>query len=313
MTRKMTLKQTILAAASILLIAPTLRAQTWADPATWAAIPHPNETKDIVYFPADAPGYTPTSQLLDVYVNGALAPGANAPVLVYMHGGAWRNGKRPESYGGFRAWLAAGFSIVNVEYRLIDTVPSAVAPAAVQDVGCALAWVKANAAKYHFDASRVVTYGTSAGGHLALMAAVLPKGNDIDLPQCRDQAKIVAVLDFYGPYHLEPDAPGSFTSSSTPHWMGPDPKPSLLAMEHAMSPSTYVRAGIPPVFQAHGDADPTVPYQASVALKIDLDKLGVKNAFTTVPGGGHGKWTPEQNQQVQLDSLKFLQSVGVIK
>jgi acetyl esterase/lipase len=297
----------------LLLSASTLQAQSWADPATWANIPKPTETKDIIYFPKDAPGYTPTSQLLDVYQNGALPAGKSAPVLIYMHGGAWRNGQRPASYGGFRAWLAAGFSIVNVEYRLIDTVPTAVAPAAVQDVGCVLAWVKQNATQYHFDANRVVTYGTSAGGHLALLAAVLPKGNDIDLPQCRDQAKIVAVLDYYGPYHLEASFNGAFTSSSVPHWMGPDPKPSLEAMEHKMSPSTYIRAGIPPVFQAHGDADPTVPYQASVELKKDLDKIGIKNAFTTVPGGLHGKWTPEQNQQVQLDSLKFLQSVGVIQ
>ena len=36
-------------------------------------------------------------------------------------------------------------------------------------------------------------------------------------------------------------------------------------------------------------------------------------AFDTVPGGGHGGWPPEQNQRVQLDSLKFLQSVGVIR
>jgi acetyl esterase/lipase len=292
--------------------ASTLHAQSWADPSTWVAVPKPIETKDIVYFPKDASGYTPTSQLLDVYQNAALPPGKSAPVLIYMHGGAWRNGQRPQSYGGFRAWLAAGFSIVNVEYRLIDTVPSAVAPAAVQDVGCVLAWVKANAAQYHLDPNRVVTYGTSAGGHLALLAAVLPKDNDIDLPECRDQAKIVAVLDFYGPYHLEATQPGAFTSPSTAHWMGPDPQPSLEAMEHKMSPSTYIRSGIPPVFQTHGDADPTVPYQASVELKKDLDKAGVKNAFTTVPGGGHGKWTPEQNQQVQLDSLKFLQSVGVI-
>jgi acetyl esterase/lipase len=292
--------------------ASTLRAQSWLDPATWVAVPKPIETKDIVYFPKDAPGYTPTSQLLDVYQNAALPPGKSAPVLIYMHGGAWRNGQRPQSYGGFRAWLAAGFSIVNVEYRLIDTVPSAVAPAAVQDVRCVLAWVKQNAAQYHLDPNRVVTYGTSAGGHLALLAALLPKDNDIDLPQCRDQAKIVAVLDFYGPYHLEPTQPGAFTSRSTAHWMGPDPQPSLEAMEHKMSPSMYIRPGIPPVFQAHGDADPTVPYQASVELKKDLDKAGVKNAFTTVLGGGHGKWTPEQNQQVQLDSLKFLQSVGVI-
>jgi acetyl esterase/lipase len=287
-------------------------AQAWKDPANWPAIPAPQKTSDVVYFPKDTPGYTPTSQLLDVYQNEALPAGAKAPVLMYIHGGGWMNGKRPESYTSFRAWLAAGFSVVNVEYRLVETVPSATAPAAVQDIGCALAWIKQNASKYNFDADRVVTYGTSAGGHLALMAAVLPKDNDITLPACRDQAHIVAVLDFYGPYHLEPSDPSAYLGA-TRRWMGPDPQPSLEALEHKMSPSTYIRAGIPPVFQAHGDADPTVPYLSSVELKKDLDKAGVKNVFTTVPGGLHGKWTPEENVQVQMDSLKFLQSVGVIE
>ena len=301
----------VAAGVGVAMMACPMRAQTWTDPENWAKIAAPTATKDVIYFPADAVGYTPTSQLLDVYQNGDLKPGEKAPVLMYIHGGGWMNGKRPESYSGFRAWLAAGFSVVNVEYRLVETVPTATAPAAVQDIGCALSWVKKNAAKYGFDADRVVTYGTSAGGHLALMAAVLPKGNDIDLPQCQDQAKVVAVLDYYGPYHLQPKYPGAYIGA-TKHWMGPDPKPSLDALELKMSPSTYVRAGVPPVFQAHGDADPTVPYQASVDLKQDLDKLGVKNVLDTVPGGLHGKWTPEENQRVQMDSLKFLQSVGVI-
>ena len=284
----------------------------WTNPDNWDGLRKPVATKDIVYFPADAPGYTPTSQLLDVYKNSMTDFGKKTPVLVYLHGGAWNDGERPKNSGGFHAWLAAGFSVVTVEYRLLDTVPAAVAPAAVQDVGCALAWVKANAEKYDFDVERVVMYGVSGGGHLALLAAVLPQDNDIAVPQCKEQAKISAVLDFYGPYHLEPDQPGAFTSAATARWMGPDPKPSLAAMEKKMSPSTYIRAGIPPVFQAHGDADPTVPYQASVEMKKDLDKAGVKNAFTTVAGGGHGKWTPEQNTKVYMDSLLFLQSVGVI-
>ena len=79
-----------------------------------------------------------------------------------------------------------------------------------------------------------------------------------------------------------------------------------------MSPSTYVRPGIPPVFFAHGDADPVVPYQSDVVKKTDLDHAGVKNMFDTVPGGGHGNWAPEQAQRVNLDSLTFLAGLGVI-
>ncbi len=285
------------------------RAQSWMQPETWEQIPAPTATLNINYVSSDTPGYAPASQQMDLYQNATTPAGAKAPVLIYMHGGAWNHGERPKSWHGFRPWLAAGFSVLNVEYRLVDVAP---APAALQDVRCVLAWVRTNADKYHLDPERVVTYGTSAGGHLALLAGVIPAKEAMDLPQCTRQARVVAVLDYYGPYHLEPSAPGAFTSSSTKRWMGADPKPSLEAMERAMSPSTWVHKGMPPVFQAHGDADPTVPYQASLELQKDLDKLGVKNALDTVPGGGHGGWPPEQNQRVALDSLKFLQSVGVI-
>jgi acetyl esterase/lipase len=282
---------------------------TWSDPNLWDKVSAPIVTKDIVYSPPDAPGYAPKSQVLDVYQNTSAPQGTKAPVLVYMHGGAWNHGERPASWHGFRAWMAAGFSVVTVEYRLADVAP---APAAVRDVRCALNWVLRNAATYNFDTDRVVTYGTSAGGHLALMAAVLPADNSVDLPQCKAQPHIAAVLDFYGPYHLEKSAPGAFPSPSVARWMGPDPQPSLVAKEHAMSPSTYIRPGIPPVFFAHGDQDPVVPYQSDVEKKKDLDNAGVKNQFDTVHSGGHGKWPPEENQRVELDSLKFLHEIGLI-
>jgi acetyl esterase/lipase len=284
------------------------RAQSWADTTQWAHIPKPVETRDVVYADPASPNFEEKMQSLDVYRSAAVPAGAKAPVLVYMHGGAWLRGQRPASYGGFRGWLAAGFDVVTVEYRL--DVP---APAAVQDVRCALNWIVRNAKEYGFDTQRVVTYGTSAGGHLALLAAVLPADSPLYSPGCKEQPHIAAVLDYYGPYHLEPAQPGVFGSPSVAKWIGPDPKPSLDAMRHALSPSTYVSAKTPPVFQAHGDADPTVPFAASTELKQDLDKLGVKNVLDTVPGGGHGGWTPEENQRVTLDSLRFLQAVGVLK
>jgi len=276
-------------------------APLWADPANWKSIPKPAEFKDLVYWNASGKDLH-----LDVYKNAdARTP---APVLVYFHGGAWWKGEKPASWGGFRAWLAAGFSVVTVEYRMTDV---ATAPAAVQDVRCSLAWVKANAAKYNFDPNRVVAYGTSAGGHLALMAGMLPADNDIDLPACRDQPRVVAILDFYGIYHLDPALPGAYKSPSTARWIGP--VADVTAMEHKMSPAAYVRKGQPPVFIAHGDADPTVPYIASVTLKADLDRAHVFNLMVTVPGGGHGGWTQEDNTRVQLASLNFLQMAGVIR
>lgn len=285
-------------AATLLLGVAPAAAQSWNDPAQWAQVSEPAVTKDVVYLQASGQDLH-----LDVYRNTSFA--GPRPVLVYIHGGAWWKGQKPPSWGGFRAYLAAGFSVVTVQYRLSDT---ARAPAAVQDVRCALSWVKTHAGDYSFDTDKVVPYGTSAGGHLALMAGMLPAGNDIDLPGCRDQPKIAAILDFYGPYHLKPSAPGAFKSPSTARWIGDGPE----ALWTTMSPSAYVRKSQPPVFIVHGDADPTVPFEASTSLKADLDKAGVANRFHPVAGGVHGKFPTPEQIKVEQDALQFLASLAVL-
>jgi acetyl esterase/lipase len=279
-------------AAIALLGATPVAAQASADPAPPVSDTAPEATKEVVYLRASGKDLH-----LDVYRNTAFK--GPRPVLVYIHGGAWWKGEKPAGWGGFRAYLAVGFSVVTVEYRLTDVAP---APAAVQDVRCALSWVKANAKAYGFDAKRVVPYGTSAGGHLALMAGMLPKANDIDLPACRDQPTVPAILDFYGPYHLRADLPGAFKSPSTARWIGGGPE----ALWTTMSPARYVRKGQPPVFIVHGDTDPIVPYEASLALKADLDKAGVQNRFHTVSGGLHGKFPKEEQDKIEREALEFL-------
>ncbi|EJL33317.1 esterase/lipase [Caulobacter sp. AP07] len=285
-------------AAIALLGATPVAAQTPTDPVTRIPVTAPEATRDVVYLQPSGKDLH-----LDVYRNTAFK--GPRPVLVYIHGGAWWKGEKPAGWGGFRAYLAAGFSVVTVEYRLTDVAP---APAAVQDVRCALSWVKANAKAYGFDAKRIVPYGASAGGHLALMAGMLPRNNDIDLPACRDQPTVPAILDFYGPYHLRPDLPGAFKSPSTARWIGEGPE----SLWTTMSPAAYVRKSQPPVFIVHGDADPTVPYEASLALKADLDKAGVQNLLHPVPGGVHGKFPKEEQDKIEREALEFLTMTRVV-
>ena len=78
--------------------------------------------------------------------------------------------------------------------------------------------MKKNAAKYNFDLNRVVTYGGSAGGHLALMAAYAPAS--FNPPGCTDQPRVVAVLDFYGPTNLAEGLTEHGSSDFTHQWLG---------------------------------------------------------------------------------------------
>jgi len=255
----------------------------------------PIEHKNIAYL------HTSGQDLqLDVYEQPG---GKSAPVVVYFHGGAWWKNARPTSAASFHSLLSMGFSLVMVDYRLTGVAP---APAAIQDARCSLAWVKKNAAEYHFDLNEVIVYGTSSGGHQALMAGMLPPGNTVDLPECRDLPKVAAIFDFYGISDVKELLGDGFTlKRSTTNWLGGAPDPQALATQ--MSPLTYVRHELPPTFIVHGDADPVVPYEQSTRLRDALQSAGVPVELITVPGGMHGKFTPEQSRMVG-DSLKqFLQ------
>jgi acetyl esterase/lipase len=268
---------------------------------------HPLEFKDLIYR-----HISDQDLKLDVYENPNATADKPAPVVVYWHGGAWWKGQRPASYGGFRALLGMGFSVVSVDYRLTGV---ALAPAAVQDVRCSLAWVSKNAAQYHFDTTRIVAYGTSAGGHLALMAGFLPPGNTIDPPDCGPVPKIAAVMDFYGiPDVYGVVASGIPLSKSTVRWIGGTGAndPASLAMARQMSPNTYLRPGLPPVFIAHGETDPVVPYQQSLDLKAALEKLHVPVAMYSVPNGVHGQFPPDQMLQIYEALEKFFLANHII-
>ena len=317
------------------------QAPAWADIASWKTV-KPVETDNIVYanvpivpnpsanpnpgtpggLRAPVPNTAPPGTL-NLHVDVLQVPSAKpTPVVIQIHGGGWIRGDRPSSYGTFRALLAAGMSVVTVEYRNAKDAP---APAAIQDVRCAMSWVKANAKKYNFDLSRVVTYGGSAGGHLALMAAYAPAS--FNPPGCTDPPKVAAVLDFYGDINLAEALTDHGGSDTVHQWLGTDlplprdaaapnaarwpaPDAKTLARASEMSPTTYVRAGQPPTFIVNGEKDHP---EQSAELKKALEAAGVPNGQYIVPGGGHGNFPPEEANQAMLLCLQFLEANHILQ
>jgi acetyl esterase/lipase len=341
----------------------------WADPANWRSI-KPVETDNIVYATvphvanpsAEAsrnpgtpngirppvPNTGPAGTLdmhLDVY---QVASGKPTPVVVQLHGGGWIRGDRPSSSNSFGPFFVAGMSVVAVQYRNAIDAP---APAAIQDVRCAMAWIKANAKKYNFDPNKVIPWGGSAGGHLALMAGYAPAS--FDPPGCTDQPKVAAIIDMYGasdvaesltyngsldfthqwigldlPVAADPAVPAGSSPAAAPvanegnnpdgmprarpqapRW--PDPTEAVLARAREVSPLTYIHPGLPPTFIINGDQDHTYNPTQSYKLKAALDAAHVPNQEDIVPGGGHGNFSPAENQKGTLLWMQFLHDNGV--
>ena len=242
---------------------------------------------------------------LDVY---AQRTQTSTPVVIYIHGGGWVRGTKDGSVLSALPYLAMGYSVVNVEYRLADV---SLAPAAIEDCRCALRWVVGHAKDYNFDVGRIVIAGASAGGHLALTTGMIPTSAGFDrICQEQGEPRIAAIVDFFGITDVADllDGPNKKpfpeTWPYTVQWLGNQANRDAVAK--AASPLTYVRAGVPPTIAIHGDADPLVPYAHSTRLNDALQKAGVAHELVTVPGGGHGNFSLDQWQRAYTAIEKFL-------
>jgi acetyl esterase/lipase len=240
---------------------------------------------------------------LDVWQNhAAVGP---VPTLMYIHGGGWVIGSKDGAVNLFLPYIERGWNVVNVEYRL---AANSLAPAAVEDSRCALRWIYDNAARYHFDTSRIVVSGHSAGGHLALMVGMLPGGTDLDseCPAAPDAPplKVAAIVNWFGITDVNEILDGPDRQTYAVAWIGAQPNKHELAKY--VSPMTYVRPGLPPIITIQGDRDPTVPYSQGVRLRDALTKAGVPNQLVTVPGGVHGNFTDDQTVEAFHQIWKFL-------
>jgi acetyl esterase/lipase len=208
-------------------------------------------------------------QKLDIYVPTGKADNAY-PVLVFFHGGAWRDGER-DGYGFLgRAFAARGIVTVVADYR---KTPKVRFPAFIEDTAAAIAWVDANIGKYQGDPDRLFIMGHSAGAHIAMMTALdrqwlAAKG--------LDTAGITGVIGLAGPYDFLPLTTDS-SKIALGHW------PDLSETQ----PITYARADAPPLLLLTGDIDTVVKPRNSQALSARIAELGGRQRLKIYPGVDH--------------------------
>ncbi len=229
------------------------------------------------------------------------------PTLIYIHGGGWVFGDKGGAPNAFLPFVERGWNIVNVEYRMAGT---SVAPAAVEDVRCALRWVYQHSKEYEFDTTQLVAMGHSAGGHLALMEGMVPAGSPLDRACPADEhdapLRVAAVVNWFGITDVADLLEGPNRRTYAVAWLGGQADREAVAKE--VSPLTYVRAGLPPIITIHGDHDPTVPYTHAQRLDAALAKVNVPHELVTIPGGSHGGFSPAELQRAYAEIWKFLEA-----
>lgn len=214
-----------------------------------------------------------------------------APLVVWIHGGAWRQGHR--SSCPIKPLVEHGFAVASLDYRLS---PEARFPAQMHDIKSGIRFLRSNASRLNIAADKIVIAGASAGGHLAALAGVstgVDELEDVSLGNANVSSHVAAIVSLYGASNLE-----SILSQSTPHGLNvrepalklllgdlPDKSTDLAKLA---SPVTHVDLKDPPLLLVHGDQDPQMPINQSHELHGKYEALGLKVKFEVLHGAAHG-------------------------
>ncbi len=227
------------------------------------------------------------AQVLDVWRRRDLPP--NAPVLLFVPGGAWVQGTRVlQGHTLLSELVEQGWVCLTMDYRVS---PVHRWPRHVEDVNAAIAWARANAGQYGGDPDFVAIAGCSAGGHLASLAALTPgdpafRGElDVDADTSVD-----AVVGIYGRYDWEDRSTRTRRNfqaflervvvrrSQSRH-------PEIF---RAASPMARIHQDAPPFFLIHGDQDSIIPVGEARSFRAALAAVSRNPVeYSEIPRAGH--------------------------
>jgi acetyl esterase/lipase len=239
--------------------------------------PLPTE-RDVTYCTLDG-----VELKMDIYrPQGSAAP---TPALLYVHGGGWTGGDKRSGKGirDIPELLARGYLVAAVNYRL---APRYKFPAMIEDVKCAVRFLRANAERFSINPEKIGAWGGSAGGHLVALLGTSDATAGWDVGQYLEQSsRVQAVVDMYGPTDLTVLFEGANPRLMEQVFGTSDRNSETL---QKASPVNWVSLDDPPFLILHGERDPLVPVSQSQLLYEKLQAACVPATFVIVKNAGHG-------------------------
>ena len=216
------------------------------------------------------------SQTMDIYIP-SVAVTHPLPLAIFVHGGGLALGDKSDINPVFlNALASAGYVVASVNYRL---APQYKYPAQIEDLKCAIRYLRANAQSYGVNGSEVFAFGTSSGGELVALAALTGPHSQFDVgPYLNESSSVTAAVDMFGPANVT--SCGCY--SNPQRVFGGDQNNLALA-----SPTHFVAADSPPILIVQGVKDTTVPESQSVQFHDELVAAGDQTQLILVQGMGH--------------------------
>lgn len=243
-------------------------------------------------------------QMLDLFLPRDHRLASPLPVVVFIHGGAWKRGDRAHVASRVLDLVSDGhYAAVTVSYRLCD---EAKWPAQIHDCKAAIRWVRGRAAEFGLDPERIGVWGSSAGGHLVSLLGTSAGVKELegDLGQFAHLGSgVCCVVNQWGPQDLtlplmSQDGKPVLEDPAVTDLLGA-PVTQKRAAAVAASPVTYVTPDDPPFLTLHGTADQRVAFQHGERIHAALTDAGVCSLLIPVVDGGHGAVHPQIQERIR--------------
>jgi acetyl esterase/lipase len=223
------------------------------------------------------------------------------PAVILLHGVGPANKGRNGLLASAQELARKGYVGIAVGYR---SKPEDAFPAPIQDVQCAIRWVRAHAEELRIDKNRIGVLGFSGGGALACLLGLKGDGPDDDNKLPEKPGRVQAVVSFYGPTDFarlhewcmkrakatESCTADRFVSGmimqALEKWLGgpPSKDPQPYA---SVSPMSCDSKNSPPILLIHGADDSMVPLEQSQLFARKLQKANRPVSLLVVEGAGH--------------------------
>lgn len=242
---------------------------------------------------------------------------SSAVAVVDVHGGAWCDNDRRFGKRYDKQLAAEGAVVVAIDFRCGASGPH---PAGSTDVASAVRWVRSNAAELGVDADRIVSVGSSSGGHLAWLAALQPAGlPTVDCGEIRigtrwgpadeGDPSVRGVGAFWPP--VDPLARYRYAAG-----LETDHGRRLVANTEAYFGDENAMAGasiagivdrgqateMPPVLLVVPEHDRNVPPEITDAVAVSYRTAGGEIQVESYPGVGHGFGHKDGDETVRFDA-----------
>lgn len=252
---------------------------------------------------ADIPYATSTAGeplRLDLY----LPESAGAPLLVWVHGGAWENGNK--SAMPLEPFIERGFAVASLDF---SPASKAKFPGQVHEIKAGIRFLRAQAKRYGYDAGRIAILGASSGAHLAAVVGTSNGQDDFEgtLGDHRSESSDVhAIVSYFPATNLT-----TILTQSTPfglrirepavtRLLGAAPS-EAEPLARLASPVFQVDRDDPALLLLHGDQDPQMPINQSHELEGAYERAGAEVELIVVHGAAHGGgafYSPENVERV---------------